>query len=297
MNALHVCVIIPVFNAAPYLPEALASVMIQTHPNWTMIVLDDGSTDESLEIARRFAAADPRITVRHDGQNRGLVARLNQMVDLTDAPLIARMDADDIMHPQRLATQAQAFERQPDLDVLGSAAYALDQASQPYGFKEALAIPETTAGFLTGAPLIHPSVMLRREWLAAHPYDPQYERAEDFALWWTTHRNSRLANLPEPLLFYRERGLPYRGKYRRTSEAKRRLMRQIGRQPAWRRLSRRVIAASYLKDFIYDLASWTKLESRLIERRSRPMSAAQALDAHTALAAVHRQVKVVGSAR
>lgn len=296
MNALHVCVIVPVFNAAPYLPEALASVMLQTYPNWSMIVLDDGSTDDSLEIARRFAAVDARITVRHDSLNRGLVARLNQMVDLTDAPLIARMDADDIMHPERLARQVQAFERHPALDALGSSAYALDHASRPYGFKEAPVVPEASAGFLAGSPLIHPSVMLRREWLAAHPYDPRYERAEDFALWWTTHRTSRLANLPEALLFYRERGLPYRGKYRRTSQAKRRLMRQIGRQPAWRRLTRRVIAASYLKDLLYDLAFWTKLEDRLIERRSRPLSAAQALDAHTALAAVHRQLDAVRNA-
>lgn len=283
MTSPTLCVVIPVFNAEAYLAQALASVQLQTFADWELIVLDDGSTDASVEIARAFAATDPRITVQHDGQNRGLVFRLNQMPTLTTAPLLARMDADDLMHPERLARQVEVFARRSELDVLGTAAYAIDQSSEPYGFKAAPPIPEDAAGFLAASPLIHPSVMLRRAWLAQHPYDACYERAEDYELWWRTQSHTVFMNLPEPLLFYRERGLPYRGKYRRSSQARRRLLRQIGRQAPWRGQAIQVTASTLVKDLLYDLATVTRREHLLIERRSRPLTAAELLDARLAL--------------
>lgn len=293
MNKPAVSIVIPVYNAGTYLAEALASVLSQTFINWHLTILDDGSTDTSMQIAHRFAAVDQRITVREDGQNRGLVYRLNQMVSLSDAPLIARMDADDIMHPDRLARQVETFIARPELDVLGSAAYALDHRSEPYGFKAALPIPATPAGFLTSSPLIHPSVMYRREWLLQHRYDAQYERAEDYALWWTAHTTSTMDNLYEPLLYYRERGLPYRGKYRRSSEAYRRLLRLVGQQPEWRAQTIRAIVVSHLKDLAYDVAALLGREQVLIERRSRHLTARERLDAQLGLRTIQTRAAAV----
>jgi glycosyltransferase involved in cell wall biosynthesis len=288
----EVCVVLPVYNAAPYLALALASVQLQTHTQWQLVVVDDGSSDRSLTIAQTFATQDLRIRVVSDGQNLGLTRRLNQMPELSEAPLIARMDADDIMHPDRLMRQTKFFALHPELHVLGTAAYAIDHVGIPYGFKRAATIPTIPAEFLRGAPFIHPSVMMKRDWIRCHRYNPDYERAEDYELWWRTQGDSHFDNLDEPLLFYRERGLPYRGKYRRTSVAKRRVLRQV-QQWKLARAAGREWLSSHAKDMMYDVAALTGREQWLIERRSRPLSAGEALDAHMILSRVARQAQEV----
>jgi len=94
---------IPFLNPGPYLDLAVRSVFAQTYPNWELILVDDGSTDGSYE--RATAIQDPRVRVLRDGQNKGLPARLNEIVRLAKGELVARMDADDAMHPLRLAKQ------------------------------------------------------------------------------------------------------------------------------------------------------------------------------------------------
>src|SRR5690554_4188978 len=86
---------IPFFNAEAYLLDAIKSVFAQTHQNWELILLDDGSTDRSLEIARSID--DPRVRVYSDGQNKHLAARLNEIARLARYEYLARMDADDLM--------------------------------------------------------------------------------------------------------------------------------------------------------------------------------------------------------
>ena len=91
---------IPIFNAEATLLETVQSVISQTVRDWELILIDDGSRDGSLAIANSIQ--DPRIRVLSDGVNKGLPARLNQIVDEAKYDLIMRMDADDLMHPQRL---------------------------------------------------------------------------------------------------------------------------------------------------------------------------------------------------
>ena len=96
---------IPFYNAEKYLKFAIQSVIAQSYQNWELILVDDGSSDNSLEIAQDFALKDARIRVICDGKNRKLPYRLNQLILESKGDFIARMDADDIMHPDRLLIQ------------------------------------------------------------------------------------------------------------------------------------------------------------------------------------------------
>ena len=103
MNQLpYVTIGIPIYNAESTLIDAVRSVFAQTHKNWELILVDDGSTDRSLEIAKSID--DPRVTVYSDGENRKLAGRLNQLVSMAKHDFIARMDADDMMAPNRIET-------------------------------------------------------------------------------------------------------------------------------------------------------------------------------------------------
>jgi glycosyltransferase involved in cell wall biosynthesis len=109
---------VPAWNAAATLPACLASISRQTEVAWECIVVDDGSTDETGALAAEAASRDPRFRVVAT-PHRGLVAALNEGLDWCRAPLVARMDADDLMHSNRLAAQARALERDPSLAAVG----------------------------------------------------------------------------------------------------------------------------------------------------------------------------------
>lgn len=107
----------PVFNAMPYLPEAVESILAQTYDDFEFIIIDDGSTDDSSEYIRFLR--DPRVTTFHQ-ENQGLGATLNRSLDLCRTDFYARMDADDVSAPNRLATQVQVMRERPDLSALGT---------------------------------------------------------------------------------------------------------------------------------------------------------------------------------
>src|ERR1700730_17328911 len=133
---------IPFYNAAGTLRAAIRSVFAQTCGRWELILLDDGSTHDSLVIAR--SVNDARVRVLSDGQNRQLGARLNEINQLARAPLVARMDADDIMHPERIARQVTWLEDNEKVDVLGTAAFTIDGAGRPKGIRGDAAIVSAT---------------------------------------------------------------------------------------------------------------------------------------------------------
>ena len=126
MSESMITVGIPFHNDSLYLDQSIRSVFTQPYNNWCLILIDDGSTDGSLEIAKRYAK-DPRVTIVSDGSNKKLAKRLNQIIDLAKTKYIARMDADDIMHTSRLEEQFEIMELNPDIDVLGSNAISIDE--------------------------------------------------------------------------------------------------------------------------------------------------------------------------
>src|SRR5262245_45190822 len=99
----EVTIAIPCFNAASTLPMAISSVFAQSYESWRLVIVDDGSTDQTVALAQ--SVVDPRVSVIADGQHLGLSRRLNQIAEACQSPFLARMDADDAMHPERMEKQ------------------------------------------------------------------------------------------------------------------------------------------------------------------------------------------------
>src|SRR6266403_648864 len=165
MGNARVTIGLPFHNAARTLSDAVRSIFAQTLADWRLLLVDDGSNDRSLEIASGIR--EPRVFVLSDGANRGLAQRLNQITGLAESEFVARMDADDLMHPDRLRRQISFFEEFPDTDVVGTATYTIDAHSCPLGRRGDRPVDARISSVLEHAMLIHPTVMARRG--APHP--------------------------------------------------------------------------------------------------------------------------------
>lgn len=199
-----VSVLLPVHNAAAYLCEAVESILRQTFAELELVCIDDGSTDDSPDILQHYAAQDQRVRPVCREHN-GLIAALNEGLRMARAPLVARMDADDISLPGRLELQYRRFELDPGLWVLGTAEDRIDAAGRPRGRPPVTAGYEAVARALREKCVIrHPSVMMRRDpILAAGGYRPAYKHAEDYDLWLRVSERGKLDNLDVVGLRYR----------------------------------------------------------------------------------------------
>lgn len=201
-----ISVVLPVFNAAPWLRVALDSLTAQTFSNHEIIAVDDGSTDESPRILRQHAACDSRLRVI-TRPNTGIVGALNDGLAAARGWFVARMDADDEAAPDRLSRQLDRFTDEPDLVALGTAVTFMDSAGRsvqscPRPQRHHEIERALLAG--DGGALIHPSVMFRADalWLAGG-YRRAAQYLEDLDLYLRLARIGTLANLAEPLLRYR----------------------------------------------------------------------------------------------
>lgn len=276
---------LPFLNAERTLAGAVRSVFAQTFTAWHLVLLDDGSTDGSLALARRLT--DPRVTVRSDGAHRGLAARLNELAALAEAPLLARMDADDLMHPERLARQVAYLDAHSDTDALGTGAYTMDADGTLHGQRWADPVPASVPALLTRELFVHPTVTFRTPFARAHTYDPAYPRAEDLALWCRIRPRARLAVLPEPLLFYREPLRPDLQAYATTARSRRRLLADLG--PAVPSALRAALnLKAHATVLAYRAAALVGLEGALVRRRNRPLTEADRARAAEALEVIGR---------
>jgi glycosyltransferase involved in cell wall biosynthesis len=202
-----VTVLMPVFDARDYLAESLESVLGQSFGDFELLVVDDGCTDGSSAILDAHARRDRRIRILRQ-PNRGVVASLRRGIAEARAPFIARMDADDVALPDRLALQHRAMTARPELAVLGSAIRVTDAARQP--IKDHLF--ETDPAVVRDNLLVverhwvvaHPAVMMRTEVVrAAGAYRSQFLHAEDYDLWLRLSERHDIGNLDELLLEHR----------------------------------------------------------------------------------------------
>src|SRR6185503_5418632 len=157
-------------DAERTLERALASLLAQTHRNWELVLIDDGSRDASVRIAGRLR--DERIRVSADGARKGLAARLNEAVAAARGAYIARMDADDVSYPERFERQLAFLEQHKDVDLLGAGAVVFAGEGVPLGlFRVQPAHAEICARPWAGFYLPHPTWMGRAAWFRAHPYE------------------------------------------------------------------------------------------------------------------------------
>lgn len=261
---------LPVYNSALYLADTIQSIINQSFIDWELVIIDDGSTDDSVQIAQSFT--DSRIKIIADGQNRGQSARLNQICRMATGKYIARMDADDIMTVDRLQTQFAFLEDHATVDLVSSYAYSIDVDNKPYGIRGAAQLPKTLSEAVKGFPIVHPAVMARREWFAVNPYNEQLFRVQDYELWLRTMHTSLFAIIERPLLFYREIGIPYKTKYLRSSAEIRSVLWRQYRHVIGEKKLCQVLAITARNDVLYSLFSLFNSENRLLIRRSRRLN-------------------------
>ena len=198
-----VTIILPVFNAQPYLDGAIKSLLSQTMSNFELIILEDGSTDNSLQYL--LTLNEPRIRLVYDGMNRGLAYRLNQGIQEAKGKYICRMDADDISLPNRLQLQTEFLEEHPEVDLVGGRAVAFSSLIGILGcLPFARTHEELCARPWNRIPLPHPTWVARRDWFLANPYrSPEVIRAEDQALLLQAYPVSRYHCIDDIVLAYR----------------------------------------------------------------------------------------------
>ncbi|WP_066509407.1 glycosyltransferase [Rufibacter sp. DG15C] len=194
-----VSVLMPVYNAQDFLAAAMESILQQSFRDFEFLIIDDGSTDDSVAIIQSYQ--DPRIRLCQNEQNLGISATLNKGIDLARAPYIARMDADDVAYPDRLQKQVTYLKQNPACAMVSSFVKVIDEQGKfvrQDDFKSEYFYYNLT--FICW--IYHPTVMYRREAVqAVNGYTKPY--AEDFELFWQLSRNYRIHTLPELLLDYR----------------------------------------------------------------------------------------------
>ena len=200
-----ITVAMPVYNAGKHLRLAVLSLVNQTYLNWELLIIDDGSSDDSfLGIAD---INDSRITILRDGVNRGLAVRLNEAIDLARGVYFARMDGDDISYPDRLSKQVAALLNNSKIDLIATRVITIDEGNSVTGlFPYAIAHNEICARPWQGFYFPHPTWMGKTEWFRKYRYSvPAPYCCEDQELILRSYRDSRLETLNIILLAYRIR--------------------------------------------------------------------------------------------
>jgi glycosyltransferase involved in cell wall biosynthesis len=277
---------IPFHDEERFLEPAIRSVLAQTFENLELLLVDDGSTDRSLEIARSFS--DPRVNVLPpDGERRFLAARLNEITRRARGEVIARMDGDDVAHPERLARQVAVMQRDASYDAVGTWAALIGEDEEPFAITEAASLPATLATALTRGLFPHATLVARRAWLAANPYDETLTRAEDRDLWCRTVQTSRFHVVPAPLYVVRthERDASFVADYLASQEQNRELFVRYGRAAMGTRRAAVQWAASHAKGLVMRAAVQAHLARRLVRRRGRLPSEEEKTLVREALAA------------
>lgn len=205
---MELTVVMPTYNAARHLRVAIESVLAQTFRNFTFVIVDDGSSDDTLDIVRQYAARDPRIVV-HASVHRGISGTLNYALSVAQTDWVAVMHADDIMQPNRLERQLAFIAENPDLVVASSFVYYINANDKRIGqFRSELTTREAVAGMLDKDYSIgfhHPAVIMRKSVVTAvGGYRDKMDGCEDLDLWTRIAREGYCVLVqPEFLLNYR----------------------------------------------------------------------------------------------
>lgn len=257
---------IPFFNAENYLEDAIRSVFAQTYQKWELILIDDGSTDGSLEIARSIK--DCRVRVYSDGENKKLPSRLNEIVSLARYDIIARMDADDLMSPFRLERQMEVLNRYSKIDLVSTGLFSISNSAVCLGMR----LPTTHDISLNellrnrGSGVLHAAILGRKEWFLRNRYDVTLETAQDYELWVRASYNNdfKIVLLKEPLYYYREEGNVTTSKLLRAYKVQRKVFSQYGGE-----IKFQLLMKSYIKTvIIYGLSLIGKTRILLQMRNS-----------------------------
>lgn len=204
-NLPLVSVILPVFNAKDYIKEAIQSILDQSYENFELIIINDGSSDGTLDVILSFKSDKIKLISR---ENKGLVYSLNEGIKISQGKYIARMDADDISIHSRLSEQVKFMQEHENVGICGSFVERFEGEGSHYN-EVVWKLPSEDADLrvrlLFGVPFAHPSIMMRKDIILKYNlyYNEIYKNAEDYKLWVDFSRYTKFANIQKVLLRYR----------------------------------------------------------------------------------------------
>jgi len=203
-----ISVILPVYNGEKFLRDSIESILNQTYESFELIIINDGSTDGSLNIINEYACKDSRIKVI-SRENKGLVYSLNEGIDLAKGKYIARMDADDISLSQRFELQYKYLEEHTDIAILGTFIESFGEDKKTsimleQWFNEKLNDENMYIKTSYSCPIAHPTVMMRTRFAKLERYSSKYPVIEDYELWIRVLKKGyKISNIDMKLLKYR----------------------------------------------------------------------------------------------
>lgn len=205
---MKVSIGIPFYNPGEVFRETIASVLQQSFQDFELILLNDGSSDDSLTIAESFN--DERIRVINDGQNLGLPARLNQLIELSSGEYMARMDADDLICPTRIEQQVKYLDEHQNASLVSTGLCSTTDDGKVIGYRlppmsQTTSI-DATAAIFGRSNIAHATIMARKTWYQRNPYNESAKLMEDYQLWIDAalKKDLDVGFLPQPLYYYRE---------------------------------------------------------------------------------------------
>lgn len=275
-ETVFVTICIPFYNAEHTLLDAVRSVFAQTHESWELILIDDGSTDSSLKIAKSIK--DSRVKVYSDGKNCKLAGRLNQLVSIAKYDFIARMDADDMMAPDRIETLLGILCMNEDYDLISCGTYSIKNDSSFNGYRGTDEKNYSFEGLLNKSQgFLHAGLIARKSWYERNRYNESLSIGQDSDLWLRAAKagDFRAISIKEPLYMYREESnvtpkkLLKAYKLERNNHAS-----MINSQPE--RL--KYITKSLLKTGVVKVMNVTGTLDYLLHRRNRKSSSKQDID-------------------
>lgn len=196
----------PVYNAGEFLHPCLNSILNQTYENWELIAINDHSLDDSLNIITGYAKQDSRIKVVTNSKNLGVASSLNKAIKLAKGDFLARMDADDIMYPSRLARQLKHLNDHPNIVLVGGQCLTINRAGEPTGKKTFPISDEKIRDMIYSySPVQHPAIMINRQLVPKNFswYNTEACPAEDIDLYFRLFKHGQFANLSSLVLKYR----------------------------------------------------------------------------------------------
>lgn len=204
MNKPEISIIMPVYNAGPYLKKSVQSILNQTYGNFEFLICDDGSTDNSLKILKEFSRQDERIKL-FSQKNLGVVKTLNRLIKNSQGEYIARMDADDLAYPKRIEQQIKYLKQHPKTVIVGTAFDIIDNKGKFietfHHFNDDFLIRWM---LIFSSPFCHSSVIIRKNIFdQTGLYDNKWTTVEDYELWTRISQIGTMANLDEILQHYR----------------------------------------------------------------------------------------------
>lgn len=286
---MKVTIAIPFYNAEEYLPDAIRSVFAQTFQDWELLLIDDGSTDNSLLIAN--SVKDDRVSVFSDGKNKRLAGRLNEVTSLAKYEYILRMDADDLMLPNRIEKQLEIITKNK-VDIVTSGVYSVLNNLEVVGTRGTNYNSVSFQDILSRkVGITHAALLAKKSWYERNKYDETLSIAQDLDLWLRTSKNNdlKIISIEEPLYIYREENNVTKKKLLRAYKNERNMIRKYG-ETSFNGL----IFKSYLKSIVVVILGLIGKIDVLQKNRGKKMTSSEQINSFNEAILKIKSTKVKG---